>query len=192
MSRTEDSGKLPAYVSYSEVFHVLENPTYLKTHDWHLLLGPLGKWILYGVINADYESVFFPYMDALGLASSVRKLSTADVDFLVNEIRFSMANLEHNTPEYFCNLNRHNMLHMVENIAKFGPSHAYSMFRREMLHGRLAAWKKQQTHPETTIMLSYRAMRIGVETVARDPNFNETSKGSVAKTATGEARCCAC
>ncbi len=60
----------------------------------------LGKWILttdYGVVSAEYESVFYPYMNSLGLAC-VRELSTSDVDFLVNDIRFSMANLEHHTP----------------------------------------------------------------------------------------------
>jgi hypothetical protein len=54
------------------------------------------------------------------------------------------------------------------------------MFGRELLHGRLAAWKKQQTHPEVTTMASYRALRLGVETVASDPNFSWSSSSNLA------------
>jgi hypothetical protein len=155
-------GVLAAYVKNSNIFHSLENPSYLKTHDWHLMLGPLGAYILFGVASEEYEAVYFPYLYALGMASA-RRLSLADVDFLDRELVCSMTHMEIHLPEYYNNLNKHGMIHMVRNIRKFGPTPAYNMFRRELVQSMLAGLRKSQVHPEKNVMRSTCHMRISIE-----------------------------
>jgi hypothetical protein len=89
---------LPSAVASSNILHVLANPSYLKTHDWHLMLGPLGKWLLFGVVPATYEAVFFPYLDVLGQLTAF-ELTEADMDYLATEVDFCLANMHVHVPE---------------------------------------------------------------------------------------------
>lgn len=178
--------RLPSEVAASNILHVLANPGYLKTHDWHMMLGPLGKWLLYGVVPATYEAVLYPYLDVLGQLSAF-ELTRADMDHLALEVNFCLANMHMHVPEWYLNMNKHNIHHIAANIQQYGPSHAYSMWRREGLNGRLLEWMHNKARPEATIMDCYKATRVSLEKLGQLPEGLATlGSNALHGTATGE------
>ena len=70
-----------------------------------------------------------------------------------------LAELERVLPAWELDINRHMMLHLVQNIRQNGPCWTWSMFGFERLWGRLTKWMLQTSHPEATMINAFKAFK---------------------------------
>jgi len=59
-------------------------------------------------------------------------------------------------PAWELDINRHNILHLVESIRSFGPPWAWSMWGFERMWSTLKQWMAQPAYPERNMMMHSR------------------------------------
>ena len=151
-------GWLPKAIRESNVRHWASKPSYLKTHDWRLLCGLLGKYMLAGFLAPAVRTAVFNMLELMDRLLA-KEFKTAELAQLEAEVRAGLCSLEQSVPDCEAGILRHLILHIAERIATSGPPWASAMWPWERLWGRVVKWMKQKVHPETTIMHGYVAFR---------------------------------
>lgn len=131
-------------------------PGSLKTSEYLLLAGPIGKYILEGGMHPDQQTAVFEYLDLLGSLWE-KNISTERLSQLESDIPRVLENLEFLLPSWELDINRHLMLHLVSSIRANGPCWTWSMFGFERLWYRLLRWMTNKRSPEATIMNAFKA-----------------------------------
>lgn len=150
------AGFIPSSLSSLRFWKLFENPGHLKMQEHIVMCGPLGKYLLQGLLPKEQQEAIFAYLDSLGRLWS-RSQRTDQLLSLQQEVRLALVKMETAFPGWELNLNRHNVLHMADACLITGPTPTFTTFFFERLWGRLARWLKQKVQPEATMMFSYRA-----------------------------------
>ncbi|KAL3138912.1 hypothetical protein ABBQ32_005732 [Trebouxia sp. C0010 RCD-2024] len=131
-------------------------PGALKSSEHLLLAGPVGKSLLQGCMHPEQQAVVYDYLDLLG-AFWEKTFTEQRLQQLETEVPVIMDRLAAVLPAWELDINRHMMVHLVESIRRHGPPWAWSMFGFERLWGRLTKWMTQTSHPEATMVNSWKA-----------------------------------
>ena len=130
----------------------------LKTSEYLLLGGPIGKYILSGSMHTVQQRAVFEYLDLLGTlwekSVSLEKLAQLETD-----LPRLLTELECHLPAWEMDINRHMMLHLMECVRQNGPCWTWSMFGFERLWNRLTQWMSQRSHPEATMLNAFKAYK---------------------------------
>lgn len=149
-------------------------PGTLKSHEWLLLAGPIGKYALQDAIpGREQRNTVFMYLDLLG-SLWAKSFTRSALDQLIKSARMLLADLELLFPAWELDINRHMMQHLVDAIKQWGPPWVWSAFGYERLWGRLCEWMLNRTHPEACIMLGWRALRIALHHLGRGHQTDES------------------
>ena len=128
-----------ASVAFQKAFG---DPGALKTSEYLLLCGPIGKYILQDTMHPQQQRAVFRYLDKLGLMWQ-KTITRQALQELEREMPVLLAELEYTLPAWELDINRHMMQHLVESIRQHGPCWTWSMFGFERLWGRLVKWMSQ-------------------------------------------------
>lgn len=155
--RTEamfSQGLLPPAVRHSNIKWWLTQPSYLKSHDWQLLAGMVGAYLLQGFLAREQEAAVFQCLHLFHklLAKQFRR---AELPALVAEAKAVIANMETVLPACESGILRHLVVHIAERSETAGPPWAHAMWAWERMWGTLVRWLKQKNHPATSIMNGY-------------------------------------
>jgi hypothetical protein len=151
-------GKAHAYSEWRD--YVSDTPSFLKTYDWLMLSGPLGKYALHGTGMApDVYNACCALLDAMSRAWR-KRARKADLPGLRTEIARALVAFEVACPAWELDKVFHILVHVPDRIAWFGPLWACSMFPFERLWGRLLRWKFQRSRTEASLMLRCRLLSL--------------------------------
>ncbi len=157
-------GAAPTGIAESNMHFCLTHPGYLKTHEWFVLAGPIGKLALLDRVEpAQYEAIcaFFDVCCKLW-RKEMPVSSDGDMANLRNEVADAVASLEMVLPAWEMNIMLHLLLHVTDRVELLGPCWAFSMFSFERTWGQLDKWRSQQRHMEACIINAFRAYRTAV------------------------------
>jgi hypothetical protein len=149
------TGFVPSLFCSLRIWKVFENPGHLKMSEHILMLGPISKYMLQGLLPTSQQGALFNYLDILGRLWS-RKQSICDIDKLISDTAAAQTGMEAHFPGWELNLNRHLIRHIAEASKVSGPVPTFTTFFFERLWGRLGLWLNQHVHPEATMMLQYK------------------------------------
>jgi len=113
--------KLPQGVSTSLKF-LVSSPSYLKGHDFLLLAGPVGVWLLEQSGLPDRYRVTFQSLFWLLRDLRARFLDKAELGDLAQRAAAVMTELEILLPLYWSTINNHLVLHEAARRAELGPA----------------------------------------------------------------------
>ena len=131
-------------------------PGSLKSSEYLLLAGPLGKFLLEGSMHAETQAAVFRYLDLLGVFWE-KTITEERSQQLEQQVPQVLADLELLLPAWELDMKRHMILHLAESVRQHGPCWAWSMFGFERPWGRLTRWMTQTSHPEATMINSWKA-----------------------------------
>lgn len=131
-------------------------PGSLKSSEYLLMAGPMGKYLMEGCMHAEQQAAVFEYLDLIGVFWE-KTITEQRLQQLEQQMPKVLAKLEALLPAWELDINRHMMLHLAEAVRQHGPCWAWSMFGFERLWGRLTRWMTQTSHPEATMMNSWKA-----------------------------------
>ena len=157
----EKKGILPQRLRDSNVSAWIQNPSWLKSHDWRLMGGLVGKYMIVdflGTRQHHHVAAFLFICSRLW----AKQMSLQEIASIQADVRIQMAELECWLPTAELGILRHLILHVADHISVAGPPWASSMWSYERLWGRLCRWMHQSTHPATTMMRSYFAFKVTV------------------------------
>lgn len=157
----------------------------LKTSEYLLLAGPIGKYIMQDCLHATQQRIVFQYLDLLGSLweKSITLARLAEIEEQLPQV---LTEMECHLPTWECNINRHMMLHLVEAIRQNGPCWTWSMFGYERFWNRLMQWMSQRSHPEATMMNAFKAF---TTICLADPTCFSNISSDVEDQAHGGAAC---
>lgn len=142
-----------AGVHFEKMFGMPGQP---KSAEYLLLAGPLGKYLLDGSMHKDQQAAVFEYLDLLGIFWE-KSITEARLQHMETQMAVVLTKLETVLPAWELDMNRHMMLHMAHSIRRHGPCWCWSMFGFERMWGRLTRWMTQTSHPEATMVNSWKA-----------------------------------
>ena len=175
MLRVPDGGALmPEELATADFQKGFGAPGSLKSHEWLLLAGPLGKYALQGCIQGREARVVFAYLDFLG-ALWAKVFRRDHVEALISQGRRLLAQLELLFPAWELDINRHMMQHLLNGIMEWGPPWTWSAFGYERLWGRMCEWLLNKAWPEASIMLGMRALQTSLQYLSRLPCYQATT-----------------
>lgn len=157
-TRFRNDSILPGKLRESAISHWIEHPSWLKTHDWHLLTGLTGAYFLSGFLGPPQARYINLLLSACNRLLS-KKLDSTTLPAAQKDLKRALAELESWLPSAELGMLRHQMLHICDAIPKSGPLWAFSMWPFERLWGRLGKWIKQTVHPEMALMNAYNAFQ---------------------------------
>ena len=155
-------GWLLKAIRESNMRHWASKPSYLKTHDWRLMCGLLGKYLLAGFLSQQVRQAVFNMLELMDRLLA-NKFKAAELAQLEADVKEGICSPEQSVPDCASGILRHLILHVAERIASLGPPWASAMWAWEWLWGRVIQWMKQRTYPETTIMHGYVAFRAAIQ-----------------------------
>jgi len=167
-------GVVPSPYSSLRFWKEFENPGHLKMHEHILMLGPLSKYLLQGMLGIEQQKALFKYIDALGILWC-RVQEKDKLQDQVDGVCSALAAMEAAFPAWELNLNRHSILHIAEACMVTGPTPTFTTFFFERLWGRLGRWLMQKVHPEATMMTSYKTYMGIAHWAATSGNTGEKS-----------------
>ena len=132
------------------------SPGALKSSEYLLLTGPMGKYLLEGCLHSTQEAAVFAYLDLLGVFWQ-KTISEEHLQHLEKQMPKALAELELVLPAWELDMNRHMVTHLAEAVRRHGPCWDWSMFGFERLWGRLTKWMTQTSHPEATMVNAWKA-----------------------------------
>ena len=156
-------------------------PGALKTADYLLMAGPIGKYIISGSLHAEQQQVVFRYPDLLGSLWE-KSITPEQLDHIEAAFPEGLTEMECVLPAWELNINRHMVLHLVEAVRQNDPCWTWSMFGFEQLWNRLLQWMSQGSHPEATMLNAFTAFNTAT---AAAPEFMSDSLSDVADEAHG-------
>jgi len=106
---------------------------------------------------------------------------------LEQQVPIVLAKLDLLLPAWELDINRHMMLHLTESIRRHGPCWAWSMFGFERLWGRLTKWMTQTSHPEATMVNSWKAFMTCCQAVPNRANELHENSDSAATAGSASA-----
>ncbi|GAX85928.1 hypothetical protein CEUSTIGMA_g13344.t1 [Chlamydomonas eustigma] len=136
-SRAEDllsKGIVPMEISYVQLQYLFTIPSNLKMHDFIIILGPIFKYLTQGFFNPVQRRVLYRYIDMLSMIWS-RAVESDKFPILLQHAKEAL-DMEAYFPAWEQDINRHNVLHLVESMACAGPQWAFTMFPFERM------WKR--------------------------------------------------
>jgi hypothetical protein len=150
----------------------------VKMSDWIVLAGPLGKFLLAGLLERDTQAVVFRYMD---LVSSMwdKVISRERADCIAVEIKEVLALMELYLPAKELNMNRHMVIHLAEAIVRHGPPWAWSMFADERTWKWATDHLRNPNHKEASMMANLKVLQTAVTGVQNMPDTIGGVKASV-------------
>ena len=156
---SQKGGFMPSELASVDFTKAFGEPGSLKSHEWLLLAGPVGKYALAGHLKGKIGSLVFAYLDFIGClwSKTFRRDALAG---MVESGRQLLADLEAYLPAWELDINRHMMQHLVTAIGEWGPPWVWSAFGYERLWGRLMEWLHNRARPEASIVLSFRALKL--------------------------------
>ena len=128
-------GMLPSEVAYVQLHQIFRNPSFLKMHDWLVVMGPILKYLLSGFLGKSQRKAMFKYIDAVSRIWC-KSITKADGKLLVTEVKTALADMEINFPAWDLDMNRHMVDHVAESIAPCGAPWTHTTFPFERF------WKK--------------------------------------------------
>ena len=169
---------LPSGYTHIEFEKALGEPGTLKTSEYLLLAGPIGKYILEGSMHPLQQAAVFEYLDLIG--SLWEKTITLErLEQLETDLPRVLTELEELLPSWELDINRHLMLHLVESIRANGPCWTWSMFGFERFWYRLLHWMTNKRSPEATIMNAFKSFTVASTALAATPaSMIEGEQGS--------------
>lgn len=152
-------GVLPPAVRNSNIKWWASQPSYLKSHDWQLMNGMMGAYLLEDQLGEAQQSAIFRCLQ-LFQRLSAKQFRKADLPALALEAKIVIAELETVLPACESGILRHLIMHIAERAETAGPPWAHAMWAWERMWGKLVRWLKQKNHPATSIMKGYRAFTL--------------------------------
>jgi hypothetical protein len=168
-------GAAPPGVAESNMRYCLTHPSYLKTHEWFVIAGPIGRLALLNRVDKQQYQAICRFFDVCCKLWQ-KELSVAgdrNLTKLRYEVAAAVALLETVIPGWEMDIMFHLILHLVDRMRLLGPCWSFSMFSFERTWGQLDKWRTQQRHMEACIMNAFRAYRTA--TLAME--HTETSSG---------------
>lgn len=130
----------------------------MKTAEKLLLCGPYGKYLLEGCFHPSVQKVVFEYLDLLGSLWE-KTISLERLMELERRMPVVLAELATVLPAWEMDMNRHQMLHLVQAIRSNGPCWVWAMFGFERFWKHLTDWMSQTSHPEATMFNAHYAFK---------------------------------
>ena len=158
MRAYDDVVCLPRGIASVEFEKMLGYPGKPKTWEYLLLCGPYGKYLLEGCLQATVQKVVFEYLDLLGLMWK-KTITLSILVKLETRLPIILTAMEKVLPAWELDMNRHQMIHMVEAIRANGPCWAWAMFGFERFWKHLKDWMTQTSHPEATMFNAHAAFK---------------------------------
>lgn len=130
----------------------------LKSSEYLLLAGPIGKYLLERCLSA-VQAAVFEYLHLIGLLCQ-KTISCQKLDQLEQRICVVLTQLEILLLSWELSMNKlvhvlylvkHNMLHLAQAVRANGPCWAWSMFGFERFWWHLRTWMSQYLHPAAVI-----------------------------------------
>ena len=88
------------------------SPGALKSSEYVLLAGPMGKYLLEGCLHSEQEAAVFQYLDLLGIFWE-KTISEEQLQHLEKQVPVALAELELVLPAWELDMNRHLVTHLV-------------------------------------------------------------------------------
>ncbi|KAL3161647.1 hypothetical protein ABBQ38_009168 [Trebouxia sp. C0009 RCD-2024] len=139
---------LPSGWTQIEFEKALGMPGVLKTSEYILLQGPIGKYILEGCMHTEQQAAVFEYLDVLGSLWE-KTISLERLAYLEKTLPVLLTRLEHVLPIWVLDINRHMILHLIESI--------------------------RNRFPEATIMNTFRAFTVASTALAGAPTSYDSA-----------------
>ena len=115
MRQRDSVSCLPSGCTHIQFEKALGMPGSLKTSEYLLLAGPIGKYIYVGGMHPEQQTAMLEYLDLLGSLWE-KTISTQRLSQLESDIPRVLENLEFLLPSWELDINRHLMLHLVSLI----------------------------------------------------------------------------
>lgn len=152
---------LPKRLRESNIAAWIENPQWLKTHDWRLLGGLAGKYMIVDFLGSRQYHHIAAFLSTCSRLWA-KQMTRDEIASIQADIRIQLAELEHWLPTAELGILRHLLVHVADYISIGGPPWTSAMWTYERLWGRLCRWMHQNTHPATSMMNSYFAFKVAV------------------------------
>ena len=159
-------GILPPALAYSNVMHWIAHPSWLKSHDWQLMSGMVGCYMLKGLLGQEQQEAIFIFLMLLA-GLTARRHQRADLPQLRKLAVATIAELERVLPACESGVLRHMIIHLAEHVQTAGPLWVHAMWPWERMWGRLVSWLHQYKNPAASIMYSYHAFAVARERFAQ-------------------------
>lgn len=131
-----------------------------KSSLWVALAGPIGKYLLKGLFPSHaVEEVVLEYLDVMSEVWE-HEMTVEKAEALVEQTKEMLCKLEVHLPASHLNINRHQMVHMVEGIARYGPVYGWSMFSDERFWKFLTDLMMNVARPAASILVRWRWLMI--------------------------------
>lgn len=176
-------GAAPSGIAESNMHYCLTHPSYLKTHEWFVLAGPIGKLALLDRVDSEQYQAISKFFDVCCKlwSKEIPVSSDGSMADLRQAVAEAVASLEVVMPAWEMDIMWHLLLHLVDRMELLGPCWAFSMFSFERTWGQLDKWRSQQRHMEACIMNAFRAYRtavIAMEQIAASAQQAHTGSSS--------------
>jgi hypothetical protein len=133
-------GRLPTGVTSIQFWLWFSTPTWLKTSEHIVMFGPYLKYLLQGCLDLTTQAVLFRYIDAVNALWSY-SIRRSDVPKLKLDLVRALADMELHMPAWELDINRHNILHLVDQIQVHDtPLWVLSAFPSERLWYKLTGY----------------------------------------------------
>jgi hypothetical protein len=120
-----------------------------------------GKYALEGMLPAQQQQAVFKLFDFMSAAWR-KSIKRSDLSVLQRQGVEALHLFECAFPCSMQFIKTHNVVHMVDKIAKLGPLYITSMFPYERSYKQLKAWVLNQKTPEASLMQNIRACMVAV------------------------------
>ena len=131
-------GMLPSEIASTQLHLIFKTPGWLKMHDWILIIGPVMKYLLRGLLAPPQRGALFRYIDVLS-RSWRRSITVECQQGLIRDAKIALADMEFFFPAWHLNINRHIVLHIIERFGFSGPGWLFTTFPYERM------WKRYVT-----------------------------------------------
>jgi hypothetical protein len=152
-------GAAPAGIADSNIRYCLTHPGWLKTHEFFMLSGLIGKYALLGTVDEEQYTAACAVLDACSALWQV-EVKKAHMERLKEQVHLAVARFELVVPAWEMDIMLHLLLHVVDRMQRCGPCWSFSMFSFERMWGAIDKWRTQQRHMEACIMNAFRAYRV--------------------------------
>ena len=125
------TGILPPAIRQSNIRWWITQPSYLKSHDWQLMAGALGAYLLHGFLGREQGKAVFALLQLFHRLIS-KQIQWSQMPTLATEAVAVVAQLECVLPACENGILQHLLIHIAERAATVGPLwvHAMSAWER--------------------------------------------------------------
>ena len=150
-------GLLPPAMRYSNIKWWVTQHSYLKSHDWQLMAGPVGCYLLSGLLGEPQQAAIFKMFGVFHRLMS-KQFKRSSLQAIEQDAKAAIAELECVLPACESGILRHLVVHLAQRAQTAGPPWVHAMWPWERTWGHVVRWLKQKNAPATSIMIGFHAL----------------------------------